>query len=179
MIAYHFVNKTLRDGRTVPKDGEVLQHRGPLKPCNSGLHASIRPWDALRYAPGPILCQVKCGGKLVHDTDKLVCTRRTIIRRMDATELLRYFARMQAVSMLHRWQECPPDVVLDYLMTGDESLRDAAWAVAQAVAWDTAQAASWDAARDAAWAAVWVAARTAVGDAASREFDALVEECFA
>jgi hypothetical protein len=39
---------------------------------------------------------------------------------------LRYFARIQALSVVHLWTECPPDVVLDFLMTGDESLRAAA-----------------------------------------------------
>jgi hypothetical protein len=53
-------------------------------------------------------------------------------------------------------------VVLDYLMTGDNTLRDAVWAAAQA--------AVWAAARDAAWPAAWAAARL--------EFNSLVNECF-
>ena len=47
------------------------------------------------------------------------------------TETLRYFARMQALSVIHLYDD-PPDVVLDYLMTGDESIRHAAWDAARA-----------------------------------------------
>ena len=162
MKAWHFLytaNK-LRDGRKAPKDGVVLRHDGKLKICESGLHASLRPVDALQHAPGPILCLVECGGEIAHQSDKLVCTERTIIARMDATEMLRYYARMQALSVVHLWDA--PDVVLDYLMTGDKSIRAAA------------RDAAWAAARDAVRAAAWDAVRAA----ARADFDALVFECF-
>ena len=170
MRAWHFLyaGNKLRDDRKAPKDGVVLRHAGKLKICESGLHASIRPADALKYAPGPILCLVECGGKIAHQPDKLVCTERTIIARMDVTEMLLYYARMRALSVVHLWDA--PDVVLDYLMTGDESIRDAAWAAA----WAAARAAAWAAARAAAWDAAWAAARAEARD----DFDALVFECF-
>ena len=151
MQAWHFVGDTLRDGSPVPPDGKWLAHSGKLVLCESGLHASPDPFDALQYAPGPILCLVELGGKIVKDADKYVASRRKILRRMDATELLRYFARMQALSVIHLWD--PPDVVLDYLMTGDESI----WDAARDAAWDARDAAR-AAARDAAWAAAWDAA---------------------
>ena len=50
--AYHFVGDELRDGRPVPPVGEWLVHDGPVKMCESGLHASRHPFDALMYAPG-------------------------------------------------------------------------------------------------------------------------------
>jgi hypothetical protein len=132
--AWHFVGATLRDGRPVPADGETLVHTGTLELCASGLHASVDPFDALRFAPGETLCLVRIGGEVLHDHDKLVCSERTIVARMDATDMLRYSARMQAASVAHLWDA--PDVVLDYLMTGDEVLRaaarDAAWAAARA-----------------------------------------------
>jgi hypothetical protein len=56
-------------------------------------------------------------------------------------------------------------VVLDYLMTGDEAIRDAAGAAAC----DAARAAM-----AAATAAAWAAAR----DAARDDFNGLVYECF-
>src|SRR3990172_7978050 len=95
IYAWHFVANTLRDGRPVPKDGELLKHPGHPIPCESGLHASLAPYDALKYAPGNTLCLVKCGGEIIHHdngngSDKLVCTERTIVARMDATELLCY-----------------------------------------------------------------------------------------
>ena len=201
MRAWHFVNKTLRDGSQIPSDGEWLHYTGNLVMCESGLHASKDPFDALQYAPGEMLCLVECDGHIIEGNDKLVCSQRKIVARMDATEMLRYFARMQALSVVHLWDA--PDVVLDYLMTGDESLRDAARAAAGAAAWDAARAAArdaawaaaWDAARaaardaawaaardeslrDAAWDAARAAARAAARDAARTDFNALVLECF-
>ena len=116
MRAWHFVSDRLRDGRPIPADGETLIHTGPLVLCQSGLHASLHPFDALQYAPGDTLCLDECGGEFIPGDDKLVCTERTIIARMDATEMLRYFTRMQAVLVTHLWS--PTDVVLDFLMTG-------------------------------------------------------------
>lgn len=132
ILAWHFVNDTLRDGRPVPPDGEWLVHSGKVVMCASGLHASRRPFDALQYAPGAILCRVECDDIVQEGSDKLVCLRRRIIARRDATDGLRYFARMQALSVVHLWDA--PDVVLDYLMTGDESLRAAARDAARAAA---------------------------------------------
>ena len=164
MRAWHFVGATLRDDAAIPADGEKLVfHDQPIM-CMQGFHASIDPFDALQYAPGGTLCLVECGGTIIKGDDKLVCTERTIIARMDATEMLRYFSCMQALSVVHLWDA--PDVLLDYLMTGDESIRAAAWAAA----WDAA----WDAARDAACAAV----RDAAWDAARSDFNWLVVECF-
>ena len=135
--AWHFVGDTLRDGRPVPPDGQILLHPGEPFMCESGLHASLHPFDALNYAPGATLCLVRCGGHILHQDDKLVCTERTIVARMDATPLLRHFARQQALSVVHLWE--PPQVVLDFLM-GD----DAAWAAARSAAWDAARAAARD-----------------------------------
>ena len=148
-LAYHFVGKALRDGKPVPAAGEWLEHTGKLKLCHSGLHFSRLPFDALQYAPGETLCLVEIGGTIVEPTgeDKGVCSRRKIIASMDATELLRYFTRMQALSVIHLSEDYPgAEIVEDYLMTGDESLRAAAGAAAGAAAWATA----WDAAGDAA-----------------------------
>jgi len=197
-IGYHFVGDRLRDGRVVPPDGEWLVHEGEIKMCERGLHLSCTPFQALRYAPGPILCRVQFGGRVIEDEDedKIVCTRRMIERRFDATELLRSFARAEALRVIHLWDA--PDVVVQYLKTGDESLRsaarDTAGAAAGAAAWDAARAAAWDtawdaaraAARDAAWAAAQDAAGGAAGaaagdaawDAAGERFNALVYDHF-
>ena len=130
VIAWHFVGDKLRNGQPVPPDGEWLEWTGPLVMCRSGLHASRDPWDALAYAPGPILCRVECDGTIIEHDDKLVCSHRKIIERRDATEGLRYFARAEALSVAHLWD--PPDVVLEFLMTGDEELRSASWAASEA-----------------------------------------------
>ena len=140
-MAYHFVGDKLRDGRPLPEDGEWLVHDGPVEMCESGLHASRDPFDALAYAPGATLCLVECDDIVAEHCDKLVCRRRRIVKRIDATDLLRTFARRCALDVIHLWDA--PAVVREYLETGDESKRDAAW----------------DAARDAAWAAAGAAQR--------------------
>jgi hypothetical protein len=169
MRAWHFVGSTLRDGRSVPEDGELLKFDGKPILCEQGLHFSVHPFDALQYAPGETLCLVECGGVVVMGNDKGVCAERTIITRMDATPLLRYFARRQALSVLHLYPGEPQQCVLDFL-AGDDSARAAARDAARAAAWnaagDAAWAAAWNAAGDAAWAAAWNAARAAAWNAA-------------
>jgi hypothetical protein len=144
--AYHFVSNTLRDGRPVPADGVWLDHEGPIQMCESGLHASIHPFDALCYAPGPILCSVDLDGDTVIGTDKVVARRRRIRARIDATALLGQFARTCALDVLHLWDA--PAVVRDYLTTGDETIReDARRAACDAAAANAAASAFHAAAR--------------------------------
>jgi hypothetical protein len=129
MKAWHFVSDTLRDGRPVPADGEVLVHEGPLKLCASGLHASKNILDALHYAPGSTICRVEVCGEIIHGNDKLVASERTILWRVSGEQVLRKFARMCALDVMHLWDA--PDIVVQYLKNGDESIRaaarDAAW----------------------------------------------------
>jgi hypothetical protein len=180
--AWHFVSDTLRDGRPVPADGEVLVHKGPLKLCASGLHASKNILDALQYAPGSIICRVEVGGEIIHGCDKLVCSERTILWRASGEQVLGQFARMCALDVLHLWDA--PDIVVQYLKTGDESIRAAArdasdaadaagsaigaaaWAATRDAAWAAARATARDAARATARDAAWAAARDAARDAA-------------
>jgi len=181
--AWHFipVDGRLQYGkrRTVVRVGQTLR-RDPekLELCKYGLHASIKPLDALRYAPGPIVCRVQCSGKVIEDSDKLVCSRRKTLWMYDATPVLRSFARWCALQVVHLW-DCPP-VTLEYLKTGREGIRvaarAAAWAAASDAASDAARAAAWaaasDAASDAAWAAAasdaaWAAAARAAARAAA------------
>jgi hypothetical protein len=173
VLAWHFVGDCLRDGRPIPADGVTLHHTGSVVPCESGLHASVDAFDALQYAPGSTLCLVRCSGTIIghgYPQDKIACSKRTILARMDFTEPLRYYARMQALGVADKWPA--PDVVLDYLMTGDESIRDAAWAAAWAAAWDAARYAARYAARDTAWYAAWYAAWAAAWAARYAAWDA-------
>jgi hypothetical protein len=118
-------NGSLGHGDTrVPKDGEVLRHFGWIELCESGLHASRSPLDALRWAPGPMICRVECGGETLHGRDKLVCAERTILWRADATDVLQRFARLCALDVSHLW-DMPP-VMKRYLRTGDETIKNAA-----------------------------------------------------
>ena len=162
LFGWHFSSATLRDGSPLPKVGHWERYSGPLKMCVSGLHVGITPWDALQYAPGDTLRMVEYAEVGEQQSDKIVCARRRTIAQMDATEMLRYFARLQAISCLDRWKSDPPDVVMDYLATGNEEVRAAALAAALAAA----RAAARDAARDAAWAAALAAALAAARSAA-------------
>jgi len=108
--------------------------------------------------------------------DKISATERKYLWGFDATDTLWRFARLCALDVVHLWDA--PDIVVRYLKTGDESIRDAAWDAARAAArfaardaaWAAARAAAraaaWDAARAAARAAAWDAARAAARDAA-------------
>ena len=171
--AWHFCGATLRDGRPIPPDGEWLTHDGPAVMCESGLHASRHPLDALQYAPGATLCRVECEDIVTEQADKLVCRRRRIVARIDATDLLWRASREFARSVLHLWDA--PQVVRDFLATGDESLKAAARAAAWDAAWDAAKAA----ARAAARADAWAAASAAAWDAQRETFQRLVDEAFA
>jgi hypothetical protein len=164
LLAFHFVNTTLRDGRPVPPDGEWLEHAGPIKICRSGLHASRHVADAMQHAPGTTLCYVELGDIAEEQDDKVVARRRKIIARFDATDLLRADARASALSVIHLWKA--PDVVRKYLETGDEALRVEARkdAGAYAAATHAAHAA------DAAYAATHAA--HAADDAAAHAADA-------
>ena len=138
-LAWHFVGDTLRDGRPVPPDGEWLEHDGKLVMCKSGLHASERLIDALNYAPGSTICRVELDGDMLRDDDKIVAKRRRILWRIDGEAILHEFARWCALQVIDKWDA--PEVVRQYLKTGDESIRAAAWAAAR----DAASAAARDA----------------------------------
>jgi hypothetical protein len=193
-IGWHF----LPEDRRVPRLGTIVElgtkevHEGELRPCYSGLHFSPRVIDALRYAPGPVLREVRVSGAIVMDTDKGVAAARETLWIDDVTPLLRAFARWCAWTVRDKWS--PPPIVLKYLREGLEidraaagdaaraaawdardAARDAAWAAAWAAAWDArdaARAAAWAAAEAAAWAAAGDAAR----DAQSTHLDRMVAE---
>ncbi len=165
--------------------------------CETGLHASSHPFDALQYAPGTTLCKVQVFGSILKESDKLCAQKRRIVARFDATELLNKFARLQALSVIDNW-DAPP-AVRQYLTTGDESLRraascaawgaarsavesavesaarsavesaaeSAAWSAAANAAWSAAWSAAWDAARSAARSAAWSAVESAAWSAAA------------
>ena len=176
MKAWHFVGDTLRGGSPIPADGELLHHTGSVAICRSGLHASERIIDALTYAPGNIICRVECGGIVDTQSDKLVCRERTILWRIDGEELVREFARKCALDVIHLWDA--PQIVIDFLQTGDPKLQaaaeDAAWAAGAAAgdaAWAAGDAGDAGAAAGAAARAAWAAgaAAGAAAEAAARD----------
>jgi len=169
-FAWHFTGDKLRDGLPLPEVGVWEHYEGKLEMCKSGLHWSRDPFDALQHAPGANLRRVEIKGDFLEQEDKGCSHYRRTVYQFDATELLRYFARMQALSVIHLYPNDKDDVVFDYLMTGDESLRDAARSAAESAARyaarAAAQSAAWAAARSAAESAAQSAARSAAESAA-------------
>ena len=135
------------DGRPIVI-GKTHTVKGDIVPCQNGLHLSKRPLDAVRYAPGPVAYKVRGSGIIVphgNPIDKYSCSERTYIAGgVDCTDLLRRFARMCSLDVIHLWDA--PDVVVQYLKTGDESLR----AAAESAAGPAAESAAWYAAESAA-----------------------------
>ena len=185
-VAWHFTGNTLRDGSPIPAIGETLIYDGKIKLCESGYHWSLKPHQALRYAPGSRLHMVQYGGEVIMGDDKGVSSQRTILATIDAEHLMRRFATDQALSVAHLWDM--PEVVKEYLTTLDGSKQaaaaDAAWAAAWAAA-GAALAVDEAAASAAAWAsnvaplwdmpevvAVWAAARAAAWAAHAAAADA-------
>ncbi len=174
-LAWHFVGDTLRDGSPIPADGELLHYTGRVEICRSGLHASKLLIDALTYAPGSTICRPECDDIVDEQHDKLVCRKRTILWRIDGEELLREFARKCALDVIHLWDA--PQIVIDFLQTGDPKLQAAAWAARDAAdAW--AARAARAAAEAAAWAAraAWAAARAAARAAQNQRLESMVTE---
>ena len=167
-IAWHFTGDKLRDGSPIPPIGHTLVHAGKIEMCVSGYHWSRTPFQALIYAPGPLLHKVRIGGTIRETKgDKGVSSERTILATIDATQLMRRFAADQALSVAHLWPM--PDVVREYLVDLDEAKRSAALSAAASSVWSAAksaaESAAWSAA-SAAGSAVWSAAESAAGSAA-------------
>ncbi|MEO1076375.1 MAG: hypothetical protein AAFX41_10485, partial [Bacteroidota bacterium] len=142
MKAWYFAPEDRRlrfgDGRKVAP-GVTHTIEGTPMLCEHGLHASQSILDALVHAPGPILCRVELAGEMCSGSNKVAAQSRTYLRVADTTNVLREFARAQALSVAHLWDMS--DIVREYLETGDEAMRAAAGAAA-----DAASAAAWDAA---------------------------------
>src|SRR5208282_4003197 len=118
--AYHFAGETLRNGEPIPLDGEWLYARArDLKMCEYGLHFSEHPLDALNYAPGFTCCLIEYGGKVLRQHDKGCASERLIVARVDVKALCLKFARDCASDVLHLWDA--PQVVKDFLATGDNA----------------------------------------------------------
>ena len=134
------------DGRRIVL-GETHKVTGWPVLCAHGLHASPTVLDALQYAQSAILYRVSLSGGIVHGDDKSCATERAYLARLDAADVLRKFARECALSVVGLWDA--PNVVREFLTTGDESCRAAAWDAAAPVA---ASAAAWGGAWGGAWA---------------------------
>jgi hypothetical protein len=156
--------------------------------CKNGLYASCDPLNALYYAKGPYLHKVQCCD------DKLDARSCKYFVVRDAANMLRRFAREQALSVIHLWEA--PKVVKQYLVTGDETLKSIACAAASAAACAATSATISAAASAAACAAhargarapnviAWATANATAGAGgaianviARKRFNELVDELF-
>src|SRR5690606_21058006 len=109
-VGWHFLDEDrrlrwpLRDGEEPPvvEPGQTLRVGGTPVPCEWGLHASKQALDALRYAPGPIVCRVRLAGEVVEGDDKAASTERTVLWMADATRTLHEFGLWCAEQALQR-----------------------------------------------------------------------------
>lgn len=160
ILAWHYTTKEQKtrydDGRDDSGVGTTLTEDVEPEPCEAGLHGSEDLLDALKYAPSFMLRRVRLSGDMAHQDDKAAATERTILAEPESLGEAEYahrtFTRLVAAEALQYWDE-PPEVVVDWIVTGDPSLRE------------EARAAAWDAARNAAWTVEWAAARGAARDA--------------
>jgi hypothetical protein len=185
LLCWHFLPD---DGRTAHDHvpvvvGQTLDgiRSSDLALCERGYHASVRPLDALQFAPGTMIQRCVLHGTVITDTDKAVATRRTCLWIADATQTLHGFAlwcaewaiensrkigivphanSLKALQVKRLWLD--GQATDEELAAARGAARGAAWDAARGAAW----AASWDAARDAAWGAARGAARAAAWAAA-------------
>ena len=103
LLGWHFCTEDKRlgydDGREII-EGETLRVEGKPVLCKHGLHASERIIDALKYAPGPILCRVELSDGIVHGDAKAVARSRETLWMFNATNALRDFTTTVAEQAL-------------------------------------------------------------------------------
>ena len=177
-----------------PRRGTWLEAKGPLAPCQNGLHL-CRLKDLVSWLNEEIWEVEPAPG-----TETIVCDNKVVVRKARLVKQIkewnektaRLFAADCAEHVLSIYEKKYPDddrprnaieAVRKYAngkITREEldAVGDSAWAAARAAAWNSAWAAvgdsAWDAARDAAWAAAlaaawnsaWAAVVDAVGTAA-------------
>jgi hypothetical protein len=173
--AWHFVcddstifTDSMRRPLKVHK-GQILRHRGPLKLCKKGLHASIKSLDALKYAPGSVVCRVECSGDVIHGEDKLVCSRRKVLWMADASRTLHEFTIWCTETALSEIKNPDPrslKAIEVKKLWIDEKATDEKLKAAEIAAWDAAIVAARDTTRSVSRDAAWNAARCAARDAA-------------
>ena len=109
---YHFLkgDMTSAQGNEPPwVVGEHRQITGPVALCERGYHGSLHPYDALQYAPGPMLCLVELTGVIIEDTDKVVAQGRRLLKAVNIETQLRDFACNCTEEVLPLFERVYPD----------------------------------------------------------------------
>ena len=93
---------------------------------NNWPYAYLRPVDALRHPSGPILNIVEWTGEIDETTTKIALESCTHLKSFDATEVLKKFARLQALIDIEKIKPYCSDenysLIKKWLETGDDSL---------------------------------------------------------
>ena len=173
-------NRSTHGGRGKWTPGRWRSVRGPLVPCQNGLHP-CREQDLVKWL-APALWEVETDGEIIEASDKVVARRARIVRRVETwnDRTARLFAADCAEHVLPLFEaERPNDdrprkaIEAARRFANGEATQEeraaaeaAAGAAARAAAEAAAGTAAWDAARAAARAAAWTATGTAAGTAA-------------
>ena len=182
ILAWHFTDGLkLRDGQPL-EVGKTYTHKGKVKICESGYHASEHLLNALQYAPGAQLSRVECWGSVKTQDDKLVAENRTVLWTMDATMILHEFAYRVAEQTLAKIDNPDPRSLAAIeakrkWMRGEIS--DKELYVTRSAAESVALLAAWSVAESAAWYAVWLVAESAALSDFDKLLTQMVEEAHA
>ena len=80
----------------------------------------------------PIFYRVELSGKMIKDTTRIFAQKRKYLSGgIDISDTLRKFARMCALDVIDLWDA--PKIVIEYLKTGNEDIREKAYYAADAV----------------------------------------------
>ena len=153
-----------------------VTHRIEGKPetCSHGLHASNRIIDALKYSQTNILYRVELSGEMDRAEDKIAAQSRKYLQRFDMESILFEFSRKQALINIKKvklyTRKDDYSLIIEWLKTGDQNIRSAAWSAAESGAWlaarSSARSSAWSAAGSSAWSAARSAAESAAESAA-------------
>jgi hypothetical protein len=88
LLAWHFARDDSRQSYRPfaviePGGTEVLAGHRRLVLCEWGLHAAVRPLDALAYGKGLLVRRVELGGRIVAGDDKACATERRELWRVE------------------------------------------------------------------------------------------------
>jgi hypothetical protein len=175
ILAWHFLRE---DGclnhppHTKVEVGQTLKHDGNLIFFGQGYHASVRAIDAIRNAPGPIVCRVELSGIVVEEEEQAVASERRVIAMANASTVLHEFAcdtaearlREHGVTDEKSWAAIETKRKWLKGEATDAELNAAAQAVVRGPAWDAVALA-------ALWAARWALEVADVGPTAAQNID--------
>ena len=157
ILAWHFIQPNKKECFEPHRDilvGKTLTcDKDKLELCKYGLHASVKPLDALSYLQwdNAIICRVKLTGKILEQANKLCAEKRTVLWMAQVDKTLHEFACWCAEQTLYFFEkDYPKDkrprlaikAKRDFL-AGKITAKElsAASSAAESAAWSTAESA--------------------------------------